>query len=110
MKLYTQKEMLAVFIAGGKMARNFEAPDFGQTIEDMGTPIARYWVLQEGVDCDGNNRGRVTAFEFKTNANQYADEMNLMSDGLLYNVTDSWDELLNYCSVYHKDFRNYKTI
>jgi hypothetical protein len=64
MKLYTKKQMEFMFIAGGKMARNFEAPGFEEVLKNLHSTDVRDKVtdifLSEGtyddlVHQDGGN-------------------------------------------------------
>ena len=66
MKLYTKNQMEQMFIAGGKMAWNIEAPDFYEVLETMdATGIPEYiidgQVFIDYMDamfyCDKNNLG-----------------------------------------------------
>lgn len=68
---------------------------------------ANYWVLGIGSDCDGYNRGHITAFSDRDEANNYADSQNEWSDGIRYIVTKSIDVLKEYCDDYMKDWKNY---
>lgn len=65
---------------------------------------ANYWVLAEGLDCDGYNSGRVRAFITEKEAQAYADNENDFSDGIIHVFTsDSWD-VHEYCNQYGIDF------
>lgn len=71
---------------------------------------ATHWVLAHGVDCDGYNSGHVYAFINKQDAEDLSYVLNNGSDGLQYDVTDSWFDVEEYCHYYGKKSLNYKTI
>lgn len=68
---------------------------------------AAYWVLAFGRDCDGADSCMVTPFSNKTLAQAYADAQNKWSDGRIYGVFDSVDELRKYCDSYMTDWTKY---
>lgn len=72
--------------------------------------LATHWVIAYGVDCDGFNSGHVTAFANEKDAEDYLDNQIKWSDGLDYTLTDSWDEVEEYCYYYGKKSINYKSI
>jgi hypothetical protein len=69
-----------------------------------------HWVLAYGRDCDGHNSGQVYAFITKQKAEDFANYLSGGSDGLQYEVTDSWSDVEEYCDDYNKDSSRYKTI
>jgi len=68
---------------------------------------ANFWVIAHGLDCDGYNDGHIYSFGTNTEADKFADSSNECSDGLLYEVVDSVNELMRYCINYGKDFNKY---
>jgi hypothetical protein len=68
---------------------------------------ATHWVLTHGRDCDGGVRNQVMVFSNKLEADNTALEYSKWSDGLQYKVTDSFDEVKEYCLDYDLDFKNY---
>lgn len=68
---------------------------------------ANFWVLACGVDCDGCNNGKIVPFASQSEADEWAKELNEGSDGIVYAVTSSMDDMMSYCMDYEKDFTNY---
>ena len=64
------------------------------------------FVVQNGLDCDGFNKGSITKFVSQEVAEQYAKDMNNCSDGLCYVCVNS-DEARQYCENYGLDFDRY---
>lgn len=64
--------------------------------------IARAWVLAHGKDCDGYNRGSLSAYSTLSEANKSAEESAYWSDGLMYYVTEKWTEVVEYIQDYSR--------
>lgn len=69
---------------------------------------ANFWVLVGGQDCDGYNRGSVSPYTTRHEAEASAKNSNDWSDGLQYSVTDQWDDVVEYCEYYDKNPENYR--
>ena len=69
--------------------------------------LATHWVLTHGRDCDGGTMNQVMAFSNKLDAESTALEYSKWSDGIQYKVTDSLNEVKEYCVDYYLDFKNY---
>ena len=78
-----------------------------QIVSLESAPIALYWVLGMGYDCDGYNRGHVYPLKTQEDAKVRADELNKWSDGIQYLVTNDKRVMMEYCESYGKDYRNY---
>jgi hypothetical protein len=63
--------------------------------------IGEYFVVANGKDCDGYNRGRVQDFPCKEFAEIYADNSNEWSDGIHYSVVDECG-FIDYCKEFDK--------
>jgi hypothetical protein len=69
--------------------------------------LATHWVLTFGRDCDGGTKNQVMVFRDKSEAESTALEFGKWSDGLQYKVTDSLNEVKEYCLDSDLDFKNY---
>ena len=57
-----------------------------------------YYVLTQGVDCDGYSSGHVFEFSSFEEANEFAYNATANGDGLYYQVTTDAGEVYSYCS------------
>jgi hypothetical protein len=69
--------------------------------------LTTHWVLTFGRDCDGYNSGRIYKFNNEQDAQDFAHNLNEGSDGLQYRVTDSLNELEEYCLEYDLNLNDY---
>lgn len=70
--------------------------------------IARAWVLESGRDCDGaHTRGKVICCKSLYDANTAQAEASEWSDGMTYQLTEKWSEVVEYCMEYERDPANY---
>jgi len=69
--------------------------------------LTTHWVLTFGRDCDGYNSGRIYKFNNEQDAQDFEQNLNEGSDGLQYRVTDSLNDVKEYCIDYDLDLKNY---
>lgn len=69
--------------------------------------LKTHWVLTYGRDCDGGTKNQVMAFRNKLDAERTALKYSQWSDGIQYRVTDSLNEVKEYCLDYYLDFEDY---
>ena len=69
--------------------------------------LATHWVLSFGRDCDGGVNHLVTAFSNESEAYDTALDLSRGSDGIQYRVTDSFNEVKEYCVDYNLDLKKY---
>lgn len=65
-----------------------------------------FWVLGRGLDRDGYNNGDVHVFANKKRAESFCEELNKGSDGIIYIVTDSLEDLKEYCEHFGENINN----
>ena len=68
----------------------------------------KFWVLEHGKDCDGfYTRGFVRAFTTYEEACLKHESSCEFSDGMQYQLTDSVDEVMEYCNEYELNLADY---
>lgn len=69
--------------------------------------LATHWILTLGMDCDGFVKNQVMAFSNESEAYSTALDLSKWSDGLQYNVTNSLNDVKEYCIDFDLELKDY---